>query len=59
VLNDQEQTTDAPDHQMATFEFEQFTAVWEHRKFGDNNSEKHKIGCLLLRRERCAAHRLA
>ena len=44
VLNDQEQTTDAPDHQVATFEFEQFTAVWEHRKFGENNSEKHKIG---------------
>ena len=33
VLNDKEQTTDAPDHQGATFEFEQFTAVWEHRKF--------------------------
>ena len=44
VLNDQEQTTDAPDHQVATFEFEQFTAVWEHRKFADNSSEKHKIG---------------
>ncbi len=44
VLNDQEQTTDAPDHQVATFEFEQFTAVWEHRKFADNASEKHKIG---------------
>jgi predicted dehydrogenase len=44
VLNDKEQTTDAPDHQVATFEFEQFTAVWEHRKFADNNSEKHKIG---------------
>jgi predicted dehydrogenase len=44
VLNDIEQTTDAPDHQIATFEFEQFTAVWEHRKFADNNNEKHKIG---------------
>jgi predicted dehydrogenase len=44
VLNEQEQTTDAPDHQVATFEFEQFTAVWEHRKFADNNNEKHKIG---------------
>ncbi len=44
VLNDQEQTTDAPDHQVATFEFEHFTAVWEHRRFAENNNEKHKIG---------------
>lgn len=44
VLNDQEQTTDVPDHQVATFEFEQFTAIWEHRKFADNNNEKHKLG---------------
>lgn len=44
VNNGTEQTTDAPDHQVATFEFEQFTAVWEHRKFAENNNEKHKIG---------------
>lgn len=44
VLNEREQTTDTPDHQVATFEFEQFTAVWEHRKFAENNNEKHKIG---------------
>ena len=44
VLNDQEQTTDAPDHQLAVFEFEGFTASWEHRKFAENGSEKHKIG---------------
>jgi len=44
ILNEKEQTTDAPDHQVATFEFEQFTAVWEHRKFAENNNEKHKIG---------------
>ncbi len=44
ILNEKEQTTDAPDHQVATFEFEQFTAIWEHRKFGDNNNEKHKLG---------------
>jgi predicted dehydrogenase len=44
VLTDKEQTTDAPDHQVATFEFEQFTAIWEHRKFAENNNEKHKIG---------------
>lgn len=32
--------TDAPDHQVATFEFESFTAVWEHRQFAGNNAEK-------------------
>jgi predicted dehydrogenase len=44
INNDKEQTTDAPDHQVATFEFDQFTAIWEHRKFADNSNEKHKIG---------------
>ena len=44
VLNDKEQTGDTPDHQVATYEFEKFTCVWEHRRFADNNSEKHKIG---------------
>lgn len=38
------QTTDAPDHQVATYEFEDFTCVWEHRRFGDNPTEKHGIG---------------
>jgi len=44
VLNDQEQTSDAPDHQVAVYDFEQFTCVWEHRRFADNNAEKHKVG---------------
>ena len=44
VLNDKEQTSDAPDSQVAVYEFEGFTATWEHRRFGDNNTEKHKIG---------------
>jgi predicted dehydrogenase len=44
ILNDKEQTTDAPDHQAATFEFENFTCVWEHRHFAGNGAEKHKIG---------------
>lgn len=44
ILNEKEQTSDAPDHQVATYEFEKFTCVWEHRKFGGNDSEKHKIG---------------
>ncbi|MCB1225533.1 MAG: Gfo/Idh/MocA family oxidoreductase [Verrucomicrobiales bacterium] len=45
VLNEKEQTTDSPDHQIATFEFDDFTATWEHRKFAENHAEKHKIGC--------------
>jgi len=44
VLNDKEQTTDAPEQQIAVFDFEGFTATWEHRKFAENNAEKHKIG---------------
>jgi predicted dehydrogenase len=38
------QTTDAPDHQVATYEFEGFTCVWEHRKFGESAEEKHRVG---------------
>jgi predicted dehydrogenase len=44
VLTEQEQTTDAPDHQVAVYEFESFTCTWEHRQFGDNQAEKHQIG---------------
>jgi hypothetical protein len=44
VLTEKEQTTDAPDHQVAIFEFESFTATWEHRKFAGSNHEKHPIG---------------
>ncbi|HVY69547.1 MAG TPA: Gfo/Idh/MocA family oxidoreductase [Verrucomicrobiae bacterium] len=44
ILTDKEPTTDAPDHQVATFEFENFTCVWEHRKFAENHTEKHGIG---------------
>jgi predicted dehydrogenase len=44
VLNEQEQTTDAPDHQVAVFEFESFTCTWEHRTFAGNEAEKHSIG---------------
>jgi predicted dehydrogenase len=45
VFTEKEQTTDSPDSQVAVFEFESFTAIWEHRRFADNNAEKHKIGC--------------
>ncbi len=44
ILNDREQTTDAPDHQVAVYAFERFTCVWEHRRFGGTRSEKHGIG---------------
>ncbi len=44
VLNDREQTTDAPDHQVAVYDFEGFTVSWEHRKFAANNAEKHNVG---------------
>lgn len=44
VLNEKEQTTDVPDHQTAIFEFEKFTCTWEHRRFAENNAEKHRIG---------------
>jgi predicted dehydrogenase len=37
--------TDAPDTQIAVFEFESFTAEWEHRQYAGNNAEKHSIGC--------------
>lgn len=35
---------DAPDAQIVTYEFESFTATWEHRLFADNRSENHSIG---------------
>ncbi|HEY3129398.1 MAG TPA: Gfo/Idh/MocA family oxidoreductase [Acidobacteriota bacterium] len=38
-------STDAPDTQVATFEFESFTAVWEHRQYAGNEAEKTNIGC--------------
>ena len=37
--------TDAPDTQVATFQFDSFTATWEHRTYAGNNAEKHNIGC--------------
>ena len=44
VLSEKEQTSDAPDHQVAVFEFESFTCTWEHRQFSGNPAEKHSIG---------------
>lgn len=49
VYNEQEQTSDAPDHQVATYEFDDFTAVWENRNFSANRVEKthpsQAVGC--------------
>lgn len=42
-MNNQQQTTDAPDSQIATFEFESFTAIWEHRQFA--GSGRSSVGC--------------
>jgi predicted dehydrogenase len=43
------QTTDSPDHQLATYEFDSLTVSWEHRRFGANNAEKthpqQAVGC--------------
>ncbi len=37
--------TDAPDTQVVNFEFDSFTAVWEHRYYAGNNAENHNVGC--------------
>lgn len=36
--------SDAPDTMVITYEFEKFTAFWEHRQYGGNDAEKHNIG---------------
>ncbi|MFN0122057.1 MAG: Gfo/Idh/MocA family protein [Blastocatellia bacterium] len=50
VVNTKEaQTTDAPDHQVAVYEFPDFTVSWEHRRFAGNKAEKthpqQAVGC--------------
>ncbi len=39
-----EATTDAPGTQVAVYQFESFTATWEHRRYSANASERHRIG---------------
>jgi predicted dehydrogenase len=39
-----EDSTDAPDTQIVTYEFESFRATWEHRHYAANNAEQHLIG---------------
>ncbi len=36
---------DAPDTQVASFQFESFTLEWEHRQYAGNPAEKHGLGC--------------
>jgi predicted dehydrogenase len=43
VLTPQEQTSDAPDHQVAHYVFDRFTMTWESRLFGGNHSEKGDV----------------
>ncbi len=46
VFTPTEQTSDAPDHQVAVFDFPGLTVHWEHRKFAGNNAEKgENVGC--------------
>jgi predicted dehydrogenase len=46
VLTASEQTTDAPDHQVATYSFDAFDVQWEHRRFAGNNTDKgENVGC--------------
>jgi len=46
ILTPEQQTTDAPDHQVATYEFDDLTVTWEHRQFAGNPAEKtESVGC--------------
>ena len=44
VANAREATTDAPDSQVAVYDYEEFTVTWEHRRFAMNNTEHHRYG---------------
>ncbi len=46
ILTAEHQTTDAPDHQVATYQFDDFTLTWEHRQFAGNPTDKtESVGC--------------
>lgn len=45
ILSESEQTSDAPDHQVATYVFDSFTATWEHRRFAGSGPEQSSVGC--------------
>jgi predicted dehydrogenase len=38
-------STDSPDTQTASFEFDSLRVEWEHRQYAGNEAEKHSIGC--------------
>ena len=44
LVSDAKQTTDAPEQQVAIFEFEGFTATWENRRYGENEAARHPLG---------------
>ena len=37
--------TDAPDTQLAIYQFEDFTLEWEHKLCAPNTNEQHNVGC--------------
>jgi len=37
-------SADAPDTQAVQFQFDSFTACWEHRRYAANDAEKHPLG---------------
>ena len=41
----QKDNADAPDTQIATFQFDKFAVSWEHRHYAGNTAEKHNVGC--------------
>lgn len=46
ILTPSEQTSDAPDHQVAVYDFDGLTVHWEHRRFAGNQAEKgENVGC--------------
>ena len=61
VSRTKEQTTRrARPCRSRSFEFESFTAVWEHRQFAGNNAEKgENVGCYFYGTERHVPHGLA
>lgn len=40
-----EDSSDAPDTQLATYEFESFTLYWQHKLCAMNANEDHNVGC--------------
>jgi predicted dehydrogenase len=51
-------SANAPDTQVATYQFESFVVTWEHRQYAGNNAEKAPLG-VLLRNRRDVPHGMA